>query len=65
MKRRHLFLVAGILAFTSFIGYLGETKDQELFGFSLNIWVHRIAWLIAGFGFLGYYINLWKQEKAK
>ena len=64
MKKRNLFLIAGILALINFIGYLGETEPKSLFGISLNIWFHRIAWLIVTIGFLENYFKMRKQEQG-
>ncbi|MFK8165543.1 MAG: hypothetical protein AB8H12_24055 [Lewinella sp.] len=64
MKKRNLFLIAGVLALISFIGYMGETEPQDMFGFELNIWFHRIAWLIITIGFLGNYFKMRKLEKS-
>ena len=64
MKKRNLFLIAGILALFTFIGYLSETEPKSLFGITLNIWFHRIAWLIVTVGFLGNYFKMRKQDKS-
>jgi len=64
MKKQHLFLIAGIVASITFIGYLSETNPKSLFGVTLNIWFHRLAWLIIAFGFFGTYFRMKKQENS-
>ncbi len=56
MNRKNLFLIAGILTLIIFVGYLSEPGPHELFGFSINIWIVRLAWLlIAILNFANYF----------
>ncbi len=55
MKKGNLLLIAGILASLVFIGYLGESEPHTMFGYSINIWIVRLAWfVIAASNILGY-----------
>jgi hypothetical protein len=63
MNKKRIFLIAGILALITFIGYLGETEPQRLFGYSVSIWVYRIAWLFLTISCFLNYSRLKKSEK--
>lgn len=63
MSKKNLYLVAGILTAVVFIGYLGESGPKEMFGYSVNIWIIRLAWLATTVGILGNYYQLRKAEK--
>lgn len=63
MKNKTLFLVAGIITFLVFIGYLSEPGPHSMFGYSINIWIVRIAWLIISLSNFANYLKLKKNEK--
>jgi len=61
MNQNNLRLFAGILSLLIFIGFLGETGPKDFFGFSISIWVYRIAWL---FLTIFFFMNYFKMRKA-
>lgn len=63
MKSKYIFLVAGILGLLNFIGFMTETEAPDLFGYEMNIWVYRGAWLFMGVYFLLRYFKIRKAEK--
>lgn len=63
MNKKILYLIAGIVAFVVFIGYLGESEPHEMFGYSVNIWVMRMAWLFVSVANFSNYIKIRKSEK--
>jgi hypothetical protein len=63
MKSKNIVLVAAILALITFIGFLSETEPQILFGYSVDIWIYRIAWLLLTVYFSVRYFNARKAEK--
>lgn len=55
MNRKTLFLVASILSFIAFIGYMTEPGPHEMFGAKVNIWIVRAMWFfLALSNFLSY-----------
>ena len=62
-KNLHLF--GSILAFLVFIGYLSETEPHNMFGFAINIWIVRLAWLIIFIFNFKTYLNAKKAEKTE
>lgn len=62
MNNKNLFLIVGILTSLVFIGYLGESEPHSLFGFSINIWIVRLVWLIVA---VSNFANYFKLKKAK
>ena len=63
MNRKNLFLIAGILTFLVFVGYLSEPGPHKLFGFSINIWIVRLAWLLIAISNFVNYFRLKSKEK--
>jgi len=63
MKTINVSLITGILALIVFIGFMGETDAKPLFGFSVNIWVYRLAWLFIAITFLTKYFRMKQSEK--
>jgi len=63
MNKKNLSLIAGILALLVFIGFLGETGPKSFFGYSLNIWFFRIAWLFIAVTSFMRYFQARKSEK--
>lgn len=64
MNKKNLFLVAGILALITFIGYLTESEPKEMFGFYINIWIMRIGWLFLTISFFSSYLKLKNLDKG-
>lgn len=64
MNRKRLYLIAAILTSVVFIGYLGETEPQDLFGYPVNIWVIRVLWLIMPIVNFAQYFRFRKAEQA-
>ena len=62
MKNKNSCLVLGILGTLLFIGYLNES-EHSMFGYSINIWVVRIAWLIIAVTNFVNYFKIRKNEK--
>lgn len=46
-----------------FISYLGEPGPKEMFGYPVNIWIFRLAWLLVAVANLGNYFKIRKAEK--
>jgi len=63
MNKKNVFLIGGILAALVFTGFLAESEPQTFFGFSVNIWVYRIAWLIVTTSMFANYFKMKKSEK--
>jgi len=63
MNRKNLFLIVGILALLVFIGYLSEPGPHKLFGFSINIWIVRLAWLLIAISNFMNYIKIKNAEE--
>jgi len=63
MNNKKLFLIASIITSAVFIGYLTETEPHSMFGYSINIWFVRLAWLIISVTNIASYIRLRKPEK--
>jgi hypothetical protein len=63
MKKKNIFLIAGILSLLVFVGFLSETEAKMLLGFSVSIWFYRIAWLLLTVSFLSTYFKMRKSEK--
>lgn len=63
MSRKNLFLIAGILALLVFVGYLSESGPHKLFGYSINIWIVRLAWLLITISNFANYFKLKNEEK--
>ena len=63
MNNKKLFLIASIITFLVFIGYLTETEPHSMFGYSINIWFVRLAWLIISVINIINYLKLRKSEK--
>ncbi len=61
MNNKKFCLILGILGTLLFLGYLGE-PEHSMFGFSINIWIVRIAWLIIA---VTNFINYFKMKKAE
>ncbi len=59
MNNKNLYLFGGILSALVFIGYLSESEPHEMFGFAINIWFIRLAWLIIAIS------NFANYKKAK
>jgi len=63
MNNKNLFLIVGIITFLVFIGYLSEPGPHSMFGFSINIWIVRLAWLLIAISNFANYFKLKKAEK--
>ncbi|MCF6347672.1 MAG: hypothetical protein L3J20_05145 [Flavobacteriaceae bacterium] len=63
MNNKILFLIAGIITSLVFIGYLAESEPHKMFGYSINIWIVRLAWLIIAISNFANYFKLKKTEK--
>jgi len=63
MNKNNLHLAAAILSLLVFIGFLGETDPKTLFGFSINIWVYRVAWLVITASFFMRYFKARKTTE--
>lgn len=63
MNKKYVSLITGILALMVFIGFMGETGPKTLFGFSVSIWLYRIAWLFLTITFFSRYYKLKKLEE--
>jgi hypothetical protein len=64
MNRKNLFLIGGILALILFIGYLSESGPVDLLGFSINIWIIRVAWLFIAITNFNNYQKIRRAEKS-
>ena len=62
MNKKYLYLIAGVLALMTFVGFLGESEPMTLFGFSVNIWIYRVAWLVLTISCFRSYFRLRKAE---
>lgn len=62
MNNKTLFLIAGIITSLVFIGYLAESEPHNMFGYSINIWIVRLAWLIIAISNFANYFKLKKAE---
>ncbi len=63
MKKKNLFLIAIIFAIFTLAFYrFYQTEIKDLFGISINIWVHRAIWLFISISFIGNYLKLRKEE---
>lgn len=62
MKKKNLFLITAIISTIVFIGFLGEKDPQEFFGFEINIWIYRIAWLLISIAFYSSYFSFKKDN---
>lgn len=60
MNNKNLCLILGILATLLFVGYLDES-EHSMFGYSINIWIIRSAWLIIA---VTNFINYFKMKQA-
>ena len=63
MNKKILFLIAGIVSFIVFIGYLGESEPHKMLGYSINIWVVRLIWLVVSVSNFTNYFKIKKSEK--
>ncbi|MCF6298193.1 MAG: hypothetical protein L3J08_09480 [Flavobacteriaceae bacterium] len=63
MNNKKLFLIASIITFAVFIGYLTEPGPHSMFGYSINIWFVRFAWLIISVTNITNYLKLRKSER--
>lgn len=63
ISNKNLFLVAGIVTAFAFIGNLGEVEPHLLFGYSVNIWIVRLFWLIITVSNFTNYFEIKKAEK--
>lgn len=63
MKNKTLFLVAGIITLIVFIGYLSESGSHSIFGYSINIWIVRITWLLLSILNFATYFKIKRNEK--
>ncbi|MDP5121025.1 MAG: hypothetical protein NWQ46_05490 [Spirosomaceae bacterium] len=63
MRNKYIFLVVAILALFNFVGFMTETEAPDLFGYQINIWVYRGAWLFMTIYFATRYFNMRKAEK--
>ena len=63
MNNKNFFLIAGIITFLVFVGYLSEPGPHSMFGYSINIWIVRLAWLFIAISNFTNYIKLKKVEK--
>lgn len=64
MNKKNLFLIAGILSFLVFVGYLSEPGPHNLFGFKINIWIVRIAWLFIAISNFANYFKFKNTNKS-
>lgn len=62
MSRKNMHLIVGILAALVFLGYLSESGPHQLFGYSINIWIVRFAWLVITISSFANYYKLNKGE---
>lgn len=63
MNKKNLFLVAGVLASIVFINHLFDSEPKTMFGFSVNVWIIRFAWLAITVSSFGNYFKIKKLEK--
>ncbi len=63
MSKKTLYLIASILGFLIFVGYMCEPGPHEMFGFSVSIWVMRFLWLIFTVSSIIVYLKLKDAEK--
>lgn len=64
MNNKNLYLIGGILSTLVFIGYLSESEPHEMFGYSINIWIVRLAWLIIAISNFSNYKKSKDSEKT-
>ena len=64
MSSKNLYLIAAIITTLVFIGYMIEPGPHVLFGYSINIWIVRIAWLLIAVTNFVQYFKLRKAEKS-
>jgi len=64
MKNKNLYLIVGILTLLVFIGFLSETGPKDFFGYPINIWVFRLAYLCMTIFFFNTYFKMKKLEKT-
>lgn len=62
---KNITLFAAIITTLVFIGYLTEPGPYPMFGYSINIWFVRLAWLIIAFVNIANYIKLKNTGKKK
>ncbi len=65
MSKKTLFLIGAILSALTFIGFLGEADSKTFFGYSVNIWIVRIFWLLNTFIIARAYFMVKESEKTK
>ena len=63
MNKKNLYLFAGIITLLVFVGYLSEPGPHNLFGFTINIWIVRIAWLLISISNFANYFKTKSTEK--
>lgn len=63
MSRKNLFLIAGIITLLVFVGYLSEPGPHQLLGYSINIWIVRLAWLLITILNFANYVKLKNEGK--
>lgn len=64
MKNKYILLIVGIVTLLNFTGFMTETDAPDLFGYEVNIWVYRIAWLFMTIYFFTRYYKVRKAEKG-
>lgn len=62
MNGKNIHLTLAILASLVFIGYLSES-EHYMFGYSINMWIVRIIWLIIAVNSFIQYFKIKKKEK--
>lgn len=60
MIKKWFYLIASVMALLVFIGFMTEKGPIDMFGYALNIWVYRLAWLLISISFFTRYFKLKK-----
>jgi len=63
MKKKNVYLFVTILTTLVFIGYLSEPGPYMMFGYPVNIWVIRLAWLLIVVSNISNYLKIKEAEK--
>lgn len=60
MKKKNLYLIAGILTGTVFISSILDAEPGSLFG---SVWLFRLGWLVMTISSFWSYFSIKKSEK--